>query len=492
MAENTVADDTDADYEDQAAMGELLGQEKLNLGVEIKPVGPCRKHVTVTVPEADIARFRDRTLEMFAEEVKVPGFRQGRVPLRLIEKRFQKEILAEVKQKLLLASLAQVTEDHDLDPIDEPELEVANLEVPVEGDFEYEFNIEVRPTFDLPNYRGLQLKRPVHDVTEADIDQHVQLVRENLGTQREVDAPVVADLTVDIDVAVRHEGQTIREFSGIRVRVRNKLQFQDAEMQGFATLMTGATKGEKRTGRATVSLEASDISLRGEEVDVDITVNQVIEIVPKELGSELFARFDATDEASFRASAKAAMERQVAYRQREQYRDQILAAITGSSTWELPEGLLRKHVDNALRREILEMQQAGFPWQTIAARENQIRQQSVTETRQAMKEHFVLDRIAKEENIETSPEDIEREILYMAYQRGESPRAIRSRLVKSGMIENLQAQIRERRAVEFIQEHAQFVDEPISLLSNLDVAVVQRSICPEVGDVDLGNEQDDD
>jgi trigger factor len=96
------------------------------------------------------------------------------------------------------------------------------------------------------------------------------------------------------------------------------------------------------------------------------------------------------------------------------------------------------------------MSQAGFAQEQIMARESQIRQEALETTRQALKEHFVLDKIATRENIECDQSDIDRELLMMSFQSGEPVRKLRARMVKTGMIENLEAQLRERKAVDFI------------------------------------------
>ncbi|NOX56910.1 MAG: trigger factor family protein, partial [Planctomycetes bacterium] len=118
-------------------------QQRLDQDVQIESVGPCRKHVRVRVPRKDIDRFHEEVTRKLVETAEVPGFRKGRVPAKLVAKRFRREIADEVRQKVLLQSLEQLTEDHDLDPINEPDLDVEALEIPEEGDFEYEFDVEV-------------------------------------------------------------------------------------------------------------------------------------------------------------------------------------------------------------------------------------------------------------------------------------------------------------------------------------------------------------
>ena len=125
------------------------------------------------------------------------------------------------------------------------------------------------------------------------------------------------------------------------------------------------------------------------------------------------------------------------------------------------------------------MQQAGYTPKEIRARENDLRQRSVSVTRQAMKEHFILDSIATAEEIEVSPQDIEMEIMMMAFQSGETPRRLRARLVKTGVIENLEAQIRERKAVDVALDKAKYEEVPMedSLIGELNVEAVDDAIC---------------
>ena len=217
--------------------------------------------------------------------------------------------------------------------------------------------------------------------------------------------------------------------------------------------------------------------MRGEKLEVLITVAEVERVKAPELTPAFFDRIGYADLAALRDEVRGMLERQVVYDQRQSVRRQVIEKITESATWELPEQLVRKQTENALRREILEMEQAGFTSQQIMARENQLRQNAVTTTRQALKEHFVLDKIAETEKIEVSPVDIESEIQMMAIQRGENPRRVRARLIKSGVIENLEAQIRERKAVDVVLKSAVYEDVPVPPTQYDDVQAVSISVC---------------
>lgn len=464
---------------------------RLNLQVDIKSVGPCRKHVRVTVPRADLDHFRDEALNEVADTAAVPGFRPGHVPRKLLERRFKKEIDNQVRQRVLLSSLEQMAEDNAIDPINEPDFDVESLVLPEEGDFEYEFDVEVRPEFELPNYSGLKIKRPVREITEADIESQLQKFLKQYSTLVDKDGPAEPGDVLVLDMEFTYQGELLRRLADVSVELKPRLQFPDGEISGFDQLMAGATPGSQRKVMITISPEAESLEMRNEQVEATLTVKGVKQQRLPTLDSRFLERIGVESEQDLRDQISNALHRQVAFEQRQSARRQVLEKITESATWDLPESLVRKQVENALRREILEMQQAGFTTQEIQARENQIRQRSISTTRQALKEHFVLDKIATKENIEATEVDLESEIQMMALQRGENPRRVRARLVKSGMIENLAAQIRERKAIDFILKHAEYENVPMPQWFDDSIVAVNHSICPPAGAVVTAEAEDD-
>jgi trigger factor len=466
--------ETHEDVETEEALAE---RPKMDLSVEIKKAGPCKKHVHVRVPRAEIDRFYQDTVKAEASVAVVPGFRPGHVPAKLVEKRLRSELAAKVKQRVLFESMEQLSTNKDLDPINEPDLDVDSIELPDEGDFEYEFDVEVRPEFDLPNYDGLTIQRPIRTLTDADVDNHVENFLSQYGQLVPHEEPVVGGDVVSVSIETMHNERTLLEVPEVSLRVRPVLRFTDAELNGFDKLMSGARTGDDRVTGVSVAREAETVELRGEKVEIKFHVLDVKRWRKPELTKDLLTRIGVESEDELRDEIHKNLERRVTYEQRQAVREQVLEKITESATWELPEQLVRRQVENALRRTILEMQQAGFTTREIQARENKLRQNAVTSTRQALKEHFILDKIAEKESIEVVPSDIETEIRLMAAQRGESPRRVRARLEKTGMIENLEAQIRERKAVDIILERAKYKDKPMELSLDERIEPVPYSVC---------------
>ncbi|MDA1013584.1 MAG: trigger factor [Planctomycetota bacterium] len=432
---------------------------KLNLDVQIDDVGPCRKHVRVIVPRSDIDTYHSKAIEQIIDSETIPGFRKGHVPQKLVEKKFRTAITDQIKQQLLVESLEQVAETHELDPINEPDFDLETIELPEDGDFEYEFEVEVRPSFALPDFSSIVIDRPTREITDQEVGAHLDQFLAQFGELEAIESAEANDY-VTINATLTHNGQRLREMDDLTVQLKPVLRFHDAEVSGFDELMTGAKAGDVREVDITISTEAELIKMRGETVHAKLNVEDVKRRQNPDMNKEFFQRIGVETVEEMEELIRGNLESQLLYEQRQSARSQVLAQITESADWDLPEQLVLRQVENALRREMLEMQQAGYSQREIAARESQMRQNAVSTTREALKEHFVLDKIATEQTIEVSNADIEQEISNMAMRQGESPRRLRARMEKSGVIENLEAQIREMKAIDYVLEHVKFEDKP--------------------------------
>ncbi|WP_299464660.1 trigger factor family protein, partial [uncultured Gimesia sp.] len=180
MTDELATTDATADETESAA-----SEYKMSVTAKIDEVGPCKKHVTVSVPRADIDHYYSESVAELGGQATVPGFRVGHVPRKLVEKRFKQELSDQVKQRVLMESLELIAEDNDLDPINEPTIDVESLQIPEEGEFTFEFEVEVRPDFKIPEYKGLKLERPVRTIEEKDIDEYLKRFLGQYGEMEE-------------------------------------------------------------------------------------------------------------------------------------------------------------------------------------------------------------------------------------------------------------------------------------------------------------------
>ena len=221
--------DSDSSPSGETAVAEPQ-EFKLSIDVAIEDIGPCKKHVRITIPRADITHIYGMEVGDLISSADVPGFRLGHAPKQLIEKRYRSELDGKVKQRLLLDSLEQLADEDRLDPINQPNIDVDDIEIPAEGDFEYEFDVEVRPDFALPEYKELRLRRPVKEITESDVQEFLDRYLAQYGELEECEGTAELNDFVTLSVEFTHEERLLRKLSDLTVQVKPSLRFTDAEV----------------------------------------------------------------------------------------------------------------------------------------------------------------------------------------------------------------------------------------------------------------------
>ncbi len=245
------------------------------------------------------------------------------------------------------------------------------------------------------------------------------------------------------------------------VRIRPVLSFRDGRLEKFDKLAQGAQAGDTLNAKVELTADAPNEAMRGKKVSIAMEVLEVKRLELPELTEDFLQEVgDFKSENDLRKAVRADLERQLEYQQGQQIRGQITAALTAAAGWELPPAMLERQSARELERVVLELRRSGFSEAEIRARENGLRQNSGESTAQALKEHFILERIAEEEKIDVSPEDYDQEIMLISLQSGESPRRVRAQLEKRGMMDVLRNQIVERKVIQLIRESAKFKDEP--------------------------------
>jgi trigger factor len=446
--------------------------EKLKLEVKVDARSACERHITVTIPHEEVDRYFSKAFSDLMTKASVPGFRTGRAPRKLVEVRFRKDVAEQVKGSLLMDSLSQVSDEQKLSPISEPDLDPTAVVLPDEGPMTFEFDIEVRPEFDLPKWKGLNIERPVKEFSDADVESHLQELLSRHGRLVPVDGPAQADSYVTVNVTFRHDGQQVSRFDEQTVRIRPILSFRDGQIENFAKLLTGAKAGETRTGQAKLSQDAPNEALRGQSVDADIEVLEVKKLELPELTPAFLDELGGFDsEAELRDAIRDSLQRRLEYHQQQQARKQVLAVLTVAANWDLPPEMLKRQSRRELERSILELRRSGFAESEIKAHGNELLQNSQASTARALKEHFILERIAEEEKVEDLPDDYDVEIGLIAQQSGESPRRVRAQLEKRNLMDTLRNQIIERKVIDLILEHARFKDVPYQPQQNESEAI---------------------
>ena len=465
------ADDVSINTSELEAMSTLgdadAPAEKLAQKVDIRDAGPCKKHVKVTVDGAAIrTRFDEKYSEMMVNTpAQVPGFRHGKAPRKIVEKKYAKEVTADVRTEVLMASLEQLADEELLSPLAPPQLDPNSVVMPEDGgDMVYEFDIEVRPEFDLPEYKGLKIRRPIHNPSDADVDREMKRMLEPLAELVDKSSPDGGTLALELedvmvsDLTIRDGVRDLNHVTDVRLKVEKRLALDDGVAEDFGAVMVGAQVGDERTVEILLTPDVAAETDLNRRVNAIFKVKGIKSIQVPALTTEVLAKFNVRTPEAFDILARTRLDRMLEYQQRQEARQQVLQLLAGKADWQLPQDLLQRQARKTLSRKVMEMRSSGIDEVAISRRQRVLAQDAIRSTATALKEHFVLQKIAEVEKLEIEDADIDAEIDAIADRTNETPRRVKARLQREDMMEVLATDLLERKALDLILESAEYDD----------------------------------
>jgi trigger factor len=453
---------------------------KLDLVVKITQPSTCQRHVVVTVPRAELERYFHEAYDEIAPKADLPGFRAGKIPRKLLENRFRKTVSDQVKSSLVMDSLQQITEGGEFSAISEPDMDFGAVKLPDTGDFTFEFNIEVRPAFETPNWKGLDLEKSIYDLTDAEVDHQLARTLERVTPGEAYDGDAALGDRLVINAVFSSEGRTISSFEEELITLRKRLSLADCIIENFGELMVGAKEGDKLTTTVKILDTSMNDSYKGSNVDAEFEIVEIRRVNVEGLTSSVLESvgFDTPEE--LRAFVRSELERQADYYQNQLLREQITKKLTEGANWDLPPSLVRKQADRELQRRVLDLRRNGFTDDQIRSVINNIRRNTEQSTSAALREHFVLEKIAEDNSIEPSEAEYEEEIQLIADQSDLSVRQVRAKLERTGQMDALRNQILERVVIKQIVDagNVKEIKGDSILKADPDEAAVEFLVAP--------------
>lgn len=434
----------------------------LQLDMTVQSPSACVREVVVTIPQAEVARYFKDVYNELAPEAQLPGFRNGRAPRKLIEKQFREQATERVKNGLLVDGMAQVTDSDQFNAIGEPDFDYEVLKVNEETDFTFQFQVEVRPEFETPNWKGMDLEKPVETIDDDEVETALDRVLSRYSSLEATDQPAALGDKIMVTAKFSLDGKTIGEMDEERVSVASRLSFSDGVCENFGELVAGATEDATINGKVKLADEHADEAYAGKEVDAEFKVVEVYKSERPELTEEFLEELgDFESEDELKSFVRDSLTRQADYRTSQAVRGAVVELLTDNAAFELPEKLVSRQTIRELERKVLELRRNGFDEDTIRGVVNASRQNARASTEMSLREHFILEQIAEDENIDADEADYEAEIELIAQQSDSPARRVRARLEKQGQMDALRNQIVERKVIDLIVENAKVTEKKV-------------------------------
>ncbi len=308
--------------------------------VSLEQPGGLERRLRIDVPEEHIASQIKTRLQSVARTARVDGFRPGKVPARIIERQFGARVRNEVISEVLRSSFTEAVDTHQLRPVTDPVIEPVGADAGQGLSFTATF--EVFPDVVLQPFESLQVERPQCEITEADVDKMVGVLREQAKDWVEVERAAIDGDRLTLDFTGTLEGET-EPFENGSAKDFPLVLGQGRMIEGFEAALLGATAAEQRTLNLSFPAEYQKADLAGRGVCFAVTVKKVEESRLPELDHDFFQRFGVEDGqlASFRAEVSANMERERDRALERKFNSAVLESLRDKHEMELPKALVR-------------------------------------------------------------------------------------------------------------------------------------------------------
>lgn len=427
------------------------------MNVTVENLAPCRKLLRVDVDAQTVDAAIDETTREYMKHARLPGFRPGKAPRHLIVKSFTPQIDDEVRRKLIAENYRKAISDQKLHVVGAPDIE--EIQFGKGQALQFAATVETAPEFELPEYKGLPVKKQVATVTEEDIGRALNVLCEQRAVYNDVSREVRDGDYVVVHYSGTCDGKPITDTAPTARGLTEKKDFwmhvaKDSFIPGFTEQLVGAKAGETRS--VTVEFPADFVSpqLSGKKGVYTVEVVQVKEKALPELNDEIAKAYGAESLAELRQGVHSDLQKELNHKIKRDIREQLMKALLGRVTCELPESVVESETRNAVYDIVRENQQRGVTREMIDQQKDQIFSYANNSAKDRVKAAFVLGRIAQREGIKAETEEITQRIVYMAQQYQVTPEKMVKQLQERNGLSEINEQIVSSKVLEFLEQQA--------------------------------------
>ncbi len=429
---------------------------------ELVDLSPTRKEIKIEVEPEVVREAFDRISDRFAKEVNVPGFRRGRAPRSVVRSRYKTEIRGEVLRELVPDAVTNAIEKHELIAIGEPDIHLnpdETLNRIGDDSISFHVNVEVLPSIELGQYKGVEAVRRVRPVTDQDVDRTIEGLRESSAALQPVeDRP--ADLG-DI-VIVNFIGKFVDhpDKEDIKVEDVEVILGSPNVQPEFTENLLGVRVDDEKTFTVDYPADFSTKSLAGNKVEYTgkVTAVRIKELpaVDDEWARSLGDEFDSVP--TLRARIREDLEKGAAAEAENRLRNELLRKVLATHEFEAPHALVERQTHFRLESVMREMMGRG-----IDPRNQQLNWQSAhdelkVQAEEDVRSSMLLERIAEAEHIDVTNEEIEAEIEAVAAASRQPNEQVRSILTKDGGERSIAHRLRNRKVLDLLRDNAHITE----------------------------------
>lgn len=429
---------------------------------ELTDVSPTRKEIKIEIEQAQVREAYDRISDEFGKNAKVPGFRPGHAPRSVIRTRYKSELRNEVLRELIPEAVNNAINDHSLNAIAEPDVHFENeesLEQLGEEPITVKIDVEVLPEIKLENYKGLEVERRTRPITDDDIQQTIEGLREGSAAMVPVEdrASELGDT-----VTINARGKLVDEPDEEEIKVDDvEVVLGGPNVQAeFTENLIGVKPEDKKSFVVDYPADFSTGGLAGKKVEYSIEVTAVrrreLPEVDDEWAKSLGEEFESLD--ILKTKIREDLEMRAKADSENNVRGELLRQLIAAYPVEVPQSLLERQTNFLFESTLRNMMSRGIDPRTQQVNWEGAREELKGQAQDDVRATMLMDRIAEAENVMVSSEEVEAEIQGMAAMSRQSVEQMRAALTKHGGEHSIAQRLRNRKALDLLVENARITD----------------------------------
>lgn len=436
--------------------------------ITIENAGPARKRVNITVPTETVASKLQDSMGMLRNQTVIPGFRKGKVPAHILEKRFGESLRSEARNEIVSDAWKNAIEEFELRPLGEPEPVGDPAEVVLEEGkpLSFSLEVEVMPEFELPAFDDIKLTRPIVEVSDEHIEEEIERQKIRNGNLEELDGKADEGSFLIGPAVVHLDGKEEPFYKTEQTRLTIPAKDAGGEVLGLfiedlGDVLTGASIGDEILIKTDGPEEHELEEVRGAKVVVTFNVVQAVKINPLE-DDALVEVFGLENADMLREQVKLALEQRRDNDQASVLRQQATEEIANRVEMELPEKTTAMQADRDLQRLRTELQSSGrMTMDEVEAEVAKVRGGSADDSKKRLKTFFILSKLAEHFHVTVNEMEVNARVAELAMQNGKRPEEMRNALAQQGQLQQIQAVVREEKAADQLVAACTVTDMPL-------------------------------
>ncbi|MFT4546152.1 MAG: trigger factor [Verrucomicrobiales bacterium] len=420
----------------------------------------CLAEVRVVVPAEKVTEGRLKLVKDYAKQAKIPGYRPGKVPHSVVEQRFKKDIDTEFEKRIIGESLREVREQEELDIISVTDIE--GKEYGVDGTFAFLAKLVLTPEFDLPDYSSLSVKVPKVEVTPEDVDKGLEQVRLNFADYEDItDRGAEMDDYIVVDYTGTVDGKPIGEIAAeapAQVATGEDKWFKmedETFIPGFCAGLVGGKFEEKRDVTVTMPAEFPHEEIAGKEISYAVEIKGLKKQVLPEMDDDLAEKIKPdTTMDEIRELMEADLLKQRENQVENATTQQIVNQISHGLEFELPKDMVMREAQGRINEIVKQNAQRGLGDDAIAEHQDEIMNSATTDAHNTVRNTFILEAIAKKEEITVDNEELRAHVQQIADSNGMPFEKVAKELDKEGGAQRIHHQMLMAKTLDFLKSNA--------------------------------------